>query len=198
MSADTPNAPLTERSWRPWQAVAVLVLVGLITALHYGTATHEAASHNVFRRLYYLPIVWAAFLAGWRGGLVTAALTTVAYLPHAFFLPHHMNPAATVDKVLEILLYFAVGGLTGGLVDRQRRAQRRAAQERVRRARAEAAADKLQGLVHLTRGLAHEIRNPLGGIQGAIEILSTAVPSPPPPRAPQPCPLGLSPVRAPA
>ena len=43
--------------------------------------------------------------------------------------------------------------------------------------KAEARAERLAGLVHLSSGLAHEIRNPLGGIQGAIEILAEAVPA---------------------
>jgi signal transduction histidine kinase len=91
-------------------------------------------------------------------------------------LPHHLDPASTLDKAMEIALYLGVGTLAGLLVDRERRANRRAAREAVERLSAQKDAERFQGLVHLTRGLAHEIRNPLGSIQGAIEILAAAVP----------------------
>ncbi|MGM0578862.1 MAG: two-component system sensor histidine kinase NtrB [Myxococcota bacterium] len=158
-----------------WQWIGVALLVAAITALHYLTEPGEAASHGVFRRLYYLPIVWAAFVGGVRPGLLVAGIATAAYLPHAFFMPHHLDPAATSDKVLEIVLYFGVAGLAGVLVERERRAQRRASREALERAAAEADAQRLEGLVHLTRGLAHEIRNPLGNIQGGLEIVADAV-----------------------
>jgi signal transduction histidine kinase len=146
-----------------------------ITAFHYITSPVAIVQHNVYRRLYYLPIVWAAFAGGLRYGIAVAAMATIAYLPHAFFLHGHMDPAPDVDKALEIILYFGVGGLAGILVDRERRARSRQQRETLARAAAESRADRLAGLVHLSRGLAHEIRNPLGGIQGAIEILAEEV-----------------------
>ncbi len=155
--------------------VVVVALVGLVTAAHYLTSPVAAAHHELFRRLYYVPIVWGAFAFGLRGGLAVALAATLAYLPHAFWMPHHLDPAGTLDKALEIVLYFAIGALAGLLVDRERRARGRAEREALARVRAEADSARLEGLVHLTRGLAHEIRNPLGGIQGAIEILASAI-----------------------
>lgn len=157
-----------------WVGVAALVVA--ITAAHYLTDPSDAVGHDLFRRLYYLPIVWAAFTGGWRAGLLTAAIAALAYVPHAFLLPHHLDPAGTTDKVLEIILYFGVGGLAGLLVDRERRARARAERARLEHLASEQAAARLQGLVQLTRGLAHEVRNPLGSIHGAIEILASAIP----------------------
>jgi signal transduction histidine kinase len=157
-----------------WVGVSAALLA--VTAFHYGTSPEAVGSHNIYRRLYYLPIVWAAFAGGWRGGLLAAAAACLAYLPHAFFLHHHLDPAPTIDKALEMILYFGVGGLAGFLVDRERLARRREAQRSLAQLEAEARAERLDGLVHLSRGLAHEIRNPLGGLQGAIEILAEAVP----------------------
>ncbi len=154
-------------------ALAAALLVA-ITLGHYLTPPHDMAAHNIFRRLYYLPIVVAAFAGGLRAGLLSAAISVLAYAPHAFFLEHQHDPAPFVDKALEIVLYLGVGGLAGGLVDRERRARARQVEEMLGRREAEDRADRLQGLIHLTRGLAHEIRNPLGGIQGAIEILADA------------------------
>ncbi len=147
-----------------------------ITVAHYVASPEAVEAHNVFRRLYYVPIVWGALLGGLPGGLGVAALTTAAYSPHAFMMHSQHDPASTSDKLLEVLLYFGVGALAGALVDRERRARTRQERESRARAAAEARADRLAGLVHLSRGLAHEIRNPLGGIQGAIEILADEIP----------------------
>ena len=159
-----------------WSWVGIAVAVGVITGLHYSADPTAHAQHDVLRRLYYLPIIWAAFAGGLRLALLTAAGTTLVYIPHAFLMPHHLDPASTVDKVAELLLFFAVGGLTGALVDRERRAREAAERAGIARGKAERDASRLEGLVHLTSGLAHEIRNPLAGIQGAIEILAGAVP----------------------
>jgi len=166
-----------ERRTGVWTWIGVGVALAAVTAFHYLTSPEAGWSHNIYRRLYYLPIVWAAFAWGWRGGLVTALLATVAYLPHAFFMHHHLDPAPVEDKALEIVLYFGVGLLAGSLVDRERRARRREARRALAQLEAEARAERSAGLVQLSQGLANEIRNPLGGLQGAIEILADAVPA---------------------
>lgn len=166
----------TGQGRRLWTLLGIGLSVATITALHYLTTTESVVSHNVFRRLYYLPIVWAALTWGLRGGLVVAGLVSVAYFPHAFIMAGHMDPAPPTDKILEMVLFFGVGGLAGLLVDRERRARRREERAALARLAAEHRAERLAGLVHLTRGLAHEIRNPLGGIQGALEILADGPP----------------------
>ena len=146
----------------------VLLLLLGVTAAHLVTSTDTAAPHNVFRRLYYVPIILAAFRYGTRGGVGCALAASALYFPHAFLMHHHLDPAPTADKVLEMVLYLVVGWLTGELVMRHRRAiaASRASEDRALR---------LESLVTLSSGLAHEIRNPLSAIQGAFEILSDEV-----------------------
>ena len=81
-----------------------LGMTALITLAHYTTDSHDIAYHNVFRRLYYVPVVLAAFGWGLRGGLAVALVASLAYIPHAFLLEHHHDPAPAVDKILEIVL----------------------------------------------------------------------------------------------
>lgn len=158
----------------PWLGVSFLLVA--ITLGHYVTDPEHSVGHDLFRRLYYLPIVWAAFTGGLRAGVGAALVAALAYAPHAFLMPHHLDPAGTTDKMLEIILYFGVGALAGSLVNRERRSRARAEMSRLERLAAEQDAARLQGLVQLTRGLAHEVRNPLGSIHGAIEIIASRIP----------------------
>ena len=118
------GSPAVASPWRAlidWRAgVGVWLPLLAITALHYGTPAEHHWVHDVARRLYYLPIVLAAFLAGLRGGLLLALLSSALYLPHAFPHLHHMDPAPALEKFLELVLYVAVGSIGGVLVDRER------------------------------------------------------------------------------
>lgn len=161
--------------------------IAVITTLHYTTAhEHGAGPHHLYRRLYYVPILAAAFGFGLRGALLAAGITIAVYVPHAFGLSfvHHADPASTVDKVAEMLLYVGIGALAGFFVDRQRVVTQRlrrllgerdaALEELTETQEALVAAESQAALGHLTAGLAHEIRNPLGAIRGSAEILRDA------------------------
>jgi len=170
-----------------------LVAAGVVavTVLHYSTGHGDpAAAHHLYRRLFYFPILAAAWLWGRQGGLVVSATVVAAYLPHAFgLLGAHADPASTIDKVADILLYVGIGGLVGWFVDRERGAATRLRELVTDReatiAERDAALDDLRAaqdslvqsehqaaMGFLTAGLAHEIRNPLGGIRGCAELLA--------------------------
>lgn len=100
--------------------------LGVVLALtvgHYFTALYRVEVHDLFLRLYFLPIVYAAYLLGVRGGLVTASLVTLLYVPFILFRIH--VPAERFDQSLEVVLFFLVGILTGVLSQRQKNAMRR-------------------------------------------------------------------------
>ena len=117
--------------------LGVWVPILVIGLLHYGTGAEHSWIHNVLRRLYYLPIIFAAFGLGLRGGLLSAAVVSLTYLPHAFLhIGHlaHTDPAGPVEKALEMVLYNIVGAVAGYLADaeRRRRAQLREALDPMR------------------------------------------------------------------
>jgi signal transduction histidine kinase len=108
----------------------------------------------------------------------------VAYWPH-IHITWGANAAYAASQYAELVIFQAAGLLVGFLSDVQRRLTRqsqeaaaslesanrelRESQEQVRRA------DRLSALGQIAAGLAHEIRNPLAGIKGALEIVASRV-----------------------
>ncbi|MBI2833005.1 MAG: sensor histidine kinase, partial [Acidobacteria bacterium] len=59
-----------------------MAAVCAISLLHYGTSVHWILLHEIFKRLYYVPIVIAAVAYGTAAGLATSILASLLYLPH--------------------------------------------------------------------------------------------------------------------
>ncbi|HEY3356591.1 MAG TPA: sensor histidine kinase, partial [Polyangia bacterium] len=98
------------------------IAVALVTAGHYTTGLHWHHAHDIYRRLYYLPIIFGGFWYGLRGGLGTAIVVSIVFLPHVLF-QWHETPWTNAEQFLEMLLYVVVGWVTGALS--QKEAQRR-------------------------------------------------------------------------
>lgn len=165
--------------------LALWIPIAAVTAAHYLTGPDLHYLHDIFRRLYYIPIVLAAFLFGSRGAVAASLAVSVVYVPHAFTTFVNMDPAHGIEKALEILLYNVVGIVTGLLVDRERRQRERA--ETLVRSLEDTLEDKrlmeaelvragrLSALGELTAGLAHEIKNPLASLKGTAQILGDEI-----------------------
>jgi len=176
----------TERTDR-FRYGVVAASITLISLVHYTTPLHHPALHDIFQRLYYIPIILAAVWFGFKGGLTASIIISIIYVPHVMF-QWGDRLTMELEKYLEIVLYNVVGGITGFLSEREKRYAeelRRTArgleescnnlqrqseviielEEQLRRS------ERLSTLGEMTAVLAHEIRNPLGSIRGTAEIL---------------------------
>ena len=114
MTLDTRPSTNSRRSMG---AVAIVLSLTAISALHYFTSLHSVVLHEIFKRFYYVPIVVAAVMAGSRGGVATSVLATLLYLPHVV-LQWHAWPIEDVDQYGEVLMFNVVAVITGMLADR--------------------------------------------------------------------------------
>jgi signal transduction histidine kinase len=167
--------------------VVLTIFVLGISILHYLTPLSLPMLHDIYQRLYYIPIIMAAFWFGLRGGVACGLIVSIAYAPHVLFQwGEHIY--MELEKYLEIILYNVVGGITGLLSQRERMRAYQLQQtalgleksyeklsrqsERINEMEGQLRkAERLSTIGELAAALAHEIRNPLGSIQGTAEIL---------------------------
>jgi signal transduction histidine kinase len=160
--------------------------VGLITLAHFTTPLEMGFLHNVYQRLYYLPILAAAYWYGVKGGLGVSVICA------AFYLPHIMHDWAghteyRQAQYAELIMFQVVALVVATLSEsgkKQRQRLERASvelsrayqklQESVEQLRR---ADRLSVLGQLSAGLAHEIKNPLASMKGSVEILASEFPT---------------------
>jgi len=160
--------------------------VVLITLLHYHTsAGGNFLLHEISQRLYYVPIVYAAYAFGLRGSLGISLLCGVVYLMH--ISEHGHDPqSAILNQYAEVFMFQVVAVVTGLLAGAERRQRRR-----FEKASADLAAayrelrdtvslliraDRLKSVGEVAAAIVHEIRNPLSAIKGAAQIIEKEIP----------------------
>ena len=96
----------------------ILIILAFITLPHYEEALAHPAflsqltanfglDRHAFERILYLaPIVWAGFMFGWRGALVTSLAALAAMLPRAIFISEFMT-----DALFETGAVFVIGNV---------------------------------------------------------------------------------------
>jgi signal transduction histidine kinase len=165
--------------------LAVGVAIVSISTLHFFTPTDDLLLHQIYQRLYYIPIILASLWFGWRGGLGSAALASLSYVPHIALHWQHQNYDYALNQYAEIGLFFVIGAVTGWLGDQKRRERERAESinTELQKAYSELRetvgqllqAERLSSLAEIASGVVHEVRNPLGAIKGAVEIMEDEI-----------------------
>lgn len=166
--------------------IGIAAAIVAISVLHYVTAIHSVVLHEIFKRLYYVPIVVGAVGYGLKGGLATSVFASLLYLPHVI-LHWHGWSVSLVEQYGEIILFNVVAASTGVLADRLRAERNRywhaatELQDAYGRLKAQMEerlrVDRLVTIGRIASGMAHEIRNPLGGVLGCLEILEADFPT---------------------
>ncbi|MCG8471544.1 MAG: ATP-binding protein [Desulfobacterales bacterium] len=165
----------------------IVLASGCIGLLHFVTPGHDMFLHDTWRRLSYFPIALGALLYGLKGGLWMALLNSIAFIPH-LLLFIGKNPSTYRSELTEVILYFATGALVGTLAGREKRLSKKyqavslELESTLSRLKEEAKtlfkleeqlrmSQKRAVACELSTSLAHEIKNPLGAIRGAAEII---------------------------
>ncbi|EHQ87705.1 two-component system sensor histidine kinase NtrB [Desulfosporosinus youngiae] len=175
------------------RALFDLMVIGLavagLTIIHYTNYHYSVDYHILLQFAYYLPVIYAAMRFGPAGGILSSFVITLLFIPLMTHFQEALTPAAKYTQWVEVGLINVIGWLTGFLTEEERKAKRkyllaltvqkelveklkREGQERERLEGEIRQTERITALGHMSAGLAHEIRNPLGIMKVSIQMLA--------------------------
>lgn len=96
--------------------IIIVILVAIITGLHYLSSMKHMFMHDFYRELFFIPVILAALWGGKKAGLTTSVIASLLFLPHAVLAMGHTH-AALLTNLFEIVMFNIVGGLVGAFGD---------------------------------------------------------------------------------
>ena len=180
------EGPILARIPGRGRAYVVIVKIGLASLLIAHTG-ETAAINSSYYPIYYIPIITAAVYYGPWASLFWTFLSAAAYCSYLFpaLTEFSLEESDLVELATRLLFFFFVGVVVNRLVLQYRREAERSrataealaeTNRQLESAQAEARrTERLAALGHMSAGLAHEIRNPLGVIKGSAEMLQQKV-----------------------
>lgn len=164
--------------------IQIVIDTVLVTAIIFFTGGFS----SLFSFLYILVIIYASMVLFRRGGMAAAVLCSIEYGVmvdfeyYGIIMPLNMGPNSmivdydwnyvVIRMLVTMAACFAVAFLAGYLSEQEKRARRDlwAMEAQVKRV------EKLAAIGETAAGLAHEIKNPLASMSGAIQVLKEEVP----------------------
>ena len=138
-----------------WAKVVPLVaLLACIAVVHANMRVSHPDLVPLVRHAYYLPLFMASVLFGFKGGIACAIFIALNF-GEDLVGPSTLTTEAKIYLALTVCVYFLVGGITGFLIDRERREAAR--MEKMR---------ELASLGQAAAAVAHEMKTPLIAIGG--------------------------------
>jgi two-component system, sporulation sensor kinase E len=113
------DAALSLRRGQDLRAVAFIVVLIVVIALldvFGGARIGSVDMHLLYRRLYYIPIIYAAFVFGRRGGVVAAAASLIPFSIHAQLLAGRPLDLG-LENWIEVVSFVVIGVLFGMIRD---------------------------------------------------------------------------------
>ncbi len=138
--------------------------IAVITLGHYFSPVDNVFLHNVFRKLYFIPIIFAAFKLGPVGVAAAALISSFFYMLRIWPPPPQLGSSWMLDNTLEIILYIIVGLTVNILVQFENRgkvALEKAHQDLLKK---EQMKSKFISIA------SHEFRTPLTVLNGYISL----------------------------
>jgi two-component system sensor histidine kinase HydH len=153
--------------------IIILALLIMFTLLihSYELLLEPIFGHSHFMqvahaRLCYIPIVLGAFWFGLRGGLLSATIISIFSAIYIYLIAVK-DPHELMNEYMELVFYFAIAAFSGFLLDRDKRirAREQEAEKRLQQS------ERLSMMGQMAASIAHEVKNPLGSIKGAAQII---------------------------
>ncbi len=142
---------------RRYSGIVIVALTLFITYVHYASIGEGHALHNIYRELYYIPVLLGALAYGLLGALLSYLLVFVLYLPYVI-MTWPGSLLNETNRLLPLLLQGLFAIIAGYLVDRERKQQEQLEKEQY-----------LSAIGRVAAVIAHDLKNPLFAILGFAE-----------------------------
>lgn len=152
-----------------YKILSISILIMSFMLVHYLVPQSKSPDdfniHSIFLRLNFFPIILAAIWFGKRGGLLSATIICVFYIPHSILF-HKSSFFEGLAQVIEFITYFITAYLLGYFSDKQRLLF-----QQIFNLNNEMIKLDRQSIVGITvASLVHEIKNPMTIILGLVDM----------------------------
>ncbi len=135
-------------------AIIVAILILFITYLHYSSIGAGHRLHNIYRELYYIPVVLGALAYGMKGAGLSYLLVFILYFPNVIMTwPGPLLSEA--NRLLPLLLQGLFAFIAGFIVDREKMHRTQLEKDR-----------SVTEVGRIATVIVHDLKNPLIAILG--------------------------------